>query len=204
MSLRKPAVTSQPINPYTCERWSPRSFSPKPVDHETLVSLFEAARWSASCYNIQPWRYIIESKTDPEAWEVAQNCTLDWNRRWTKSAPIIGFVLAEPVELPGGHKNIWHQFDTGMSCAHLTIEAESRGLSVHKFAGINKEAVRKNYNIPDCVEIICGIVIGYKGSVEALEDDLREREIEERKRNSLSTFVFKRKYGQSALENKGA
>ncbi|MBB44401.1 MAG: nitroreductase [Rhodospirillaceae bacterium] len=203
MTLRKPAVTSQPINPYTCQRWSPRSFSEKSVDDKTIVSLFEAARWSASCYNTQPWRYIIASKNDPEAWKVAQNCTLDWNRRWTQSAPIIGFVLAEPTELPGGHKNKWHKFDTGMACAHLTIEAEAQGLSVHKFAGIDNDAVRKNYAIPQSIEIVCGIVIGYQGSVEALDEDLREREIEERTRDPLSKFVFKSKYGSPAPEVEG-
>src|ERR1700679_1744334 len=40
-------------------RWSPSDFSSRPVEPEKLRSLFEAARWAASCFNEQPWRFII-------------------------------------------------------------------------------------------------------------------------------------------------
>ncbi len=203
MALRKPAITSQPVHDLIRQRWSPRSFTDQPVDNDTLVALFEAARWSASCNNLQPWRYILATKNDPDAWETAQNCTLDRNQRWTRTAPVIGYVLAEPIDLPSGHANVWHQFDAGMASAQLTIEAESRGLVVHQFAGIDFKAVRETYDVPDHVDVICGIVLGYQGEPEALIEDLPGREIEERERHPLSDFIFKGKYGESAPEVDG-
>ena len=200
MTLRKPAVVSKPLNDLILNRWSPRSFSEKLVDNDILVALFEAARWAASCNNLQPWRYILATKSDPDAWEKAQNCALDRNQRWTRTAPVIGYVLSEPVPLPGGTENIWHRFDTGMASAQLTLEAESRGLVVHHFAGLDYDQTRKTYKIPEKIEIICGLVLGYQGKPEDLMDDLPERETQPRTRKDLGDFIYKGAYGKSAPE----
>lgn len=198
MTLRKPAATDHPVLDVIRNRWSPRSFTAQSVDRQDLLSLFEAARWAASCNNLQPWRYIIATKDDAEAWETAQSCTMDRNQRWTRTAPVIGYVLAEPIELPSGHSNVWHQYDTGMASAQLILEAESRGLVVHQFAGIDYDAVRKTYDVPEHIDILCGIVIGYQGEPEALIEDLPGREVEERVRNPLGDFVFGGKYGETS------
>ena len=47
-----------PIDPMFLERWSPRAFSGEDIPVETLMTLFEAARWAPSSYNSQPWRFI--------------------------------------------------------------------------------------------------------------------------------------------------
>ena len=62
MAMDKPAETSQPIHELLHSRWSPRAFQDKPVPKDVLVSLFEAARWAASCNNSQPWRFISRSR----------------------------------------------------------------------------------------------------------------------------------------------
>ena len=41
------------------ERWSPRAFSHRAVAGEDLKKIFEAARWAASSYNEQPWRFLV-------------------------------------------------------------------------------------------------------------------------------------------------
>ncbi len=40
------------------DRWSPRSFLPDPISEEDVATLFEAARWSPSCFNDQPWLFL--------------------------------------------------------------------------------------------------------------------------------------------------
>lgn len=42
------------INELIRKRWSPRAFSDKSVEVETLNRLFEAARWAPSSFNQQP------------------------------------------------------------------------------------------------------------------------------------------------------
>ena len=42
------------INPLILNRWSPRSMTGEELDEDTIISLFEAARWAPSSYNNQP------------------------------------------------------------------------------------------------------------------------------------------------------
>ena len=50
------------INSIILNRWSPRSMTGEELDNDTLMSLFEAARWAPSSFNNQPWRFIYAKK----------------------------------------------------------------------------------------------------------------------------------------------
>jgi len=63
MSHPKHASPDHPIHELFVKRWSPYAFSDQPVPEEDLRSLFEAARWSASSFNEQPWGYIVGTQT---------------------------------------------------------------------------------------------------------------------------------------------
>jgi len=52
----KLAKTDHPVHDLIARRWSPYGFEDRSVPAEDLRSLFEAARWAASCFNEQPWR----------------------------------------------------------------------------------------------------------------------------------------------------
>ena len=56
MNLVKQAAPDHPIERLLADRWSPYVFSDRDVADGDLRSLFEAARWAASCYKQQPWR----------------------------------------------------------------------------------------------------------------------------------------------------
>ena len=60
----KKAVSDHPIHELLAKRWSPYAFADRPVSKTDLLSLFEAARWSPSSYNEQPWSYIVATKED--------------------------------------------------------------------------------------------------------------------------------------------
>ena len=53
--------SSYKINPLILNRWSPRSMTGEELDEDTIMSLFEAARWAPS-YNNQPWRFIYAKR----------------------------------------------------------------------------------------------------------------------------------------------
>ena len=62
--VEKPAETAYPIEDLLRRRWSPRAFAERPVEPDKLLRVFEAARWSASCFNKQPWHFIAATKDD--------------------------------------------------------------------------------------------------------------------------------------------
>lgn len=49
-----------------------RSMTGEGINDEDLMSLFEAARWTPSSHNNQPWRFVY-AKRDTKLWEVFFN-----------------------------------------------------------------------------------------------------------------------------------
>jgi len=46
-------------------RWSPRAFTGEEIPEDTLLGLFEAARWAPSAMNAQPWRFAYARRGTP-------------------------------------------------------------------------------------------------------------------------------------------
>lgn len=86
--MEKPAVTEYPVLDVIKRRWSPYDFSDRPVEQAKLKSLLEAARWAASSYNEQPWRFILATKDHPESFKKALGCLVDANQAWAKNVPV--------------------------------------------------------------------------------------------------------------------
>jgi nitroreductase len=185
----KPAVTRYPVHPLIRDRWSPRAFAGRPVDRETLGSLLEAARWAPSCFNEQPWSFIVAPQGDP-AFERILRCLTPGNQAWAQNAPVLMVSLARTTFASNGQPNrhAWH--DVGAATAQLTLQATSLGLSVHPMAGIDRDCIRAEFALPDGVEAVAGIAVGWAGDPEALPERLREREAAPRERKSLDAMVL--------------
>lgn len=189
MPLNKPAETSQPIIDIIRDRWSPRAFTDKAVSKENLVSLFEAARWTASCNNSQPWRFIVATKENKAEYDRLLICFNDRNQSWAITAPVIMITCADK-NLPNGNPSDYGYYDTGAAMAQLTAQASSLGLVVHQAQGILFDKVREEYGVPDDFDICTGIAIGYQGEADVLPDDYAAREILPRDRKPLDELVF--------------
>ena len=48
--------------PIITTRFSARAMAGKPVSHDTLMALVEAASFAPSCFNEQPWRFLIAQR----------------------------------------------------------------------------------------------------------------------------------------------
>ena len=113
----KPAKTSTPVHNLISHRWSPRSFDSKPVEHDRLVSLFEAARWASSSYNAQPWYFIVAAKDDPENYEKILECFVEFNQGWAKNAPVLAISVARLKFEHNGEPNRHAFHDVGQAAA---------------------------------------------------------------------------------------
>jgi nitroreductase len=196
---KRAAETSAPVNEIIRHRWSPRAFEDKAVEPEKLRSIFEAARWASSCFNDQPWFFIITTKDDPENHKLALEGLWEFNQAWAKAAPVLAFSVARKAfgHNQEANKHAWH--DVGQAAANMALEAESLGLQAHQMGGIHAEKVRKNFGIPEEYEPVAGIVIGYPASAETLPEPLREKELAPRQRKALESFVFSGPWGKTAL-----
>ena len=82
--MNRQADTDFPVHELIANRWSPCGFASRQVSREEICSLFEAARWSASSYNEQPWSYIVATQDDAAEFEKVLSCLVDGNQAWAK------------------------------------------------------------------------------------------------------------------------
>lgn len=188
--MEKPANNDHPVHELLKRRWSPRAFGDKPVEREKLLSLLEAARWTASSFNEQPWRYIVATKDTNEEYDRLLGCLMEKNQQWAKNAPVLMISFAKQTFSRNNKPNRVALHDVGAAAAQLTAEATNQGLFVHQMAGIDQEKIRKTYQVPDDFEVVAGIAIGYPGNPDSLPEDFREGEMEPRERKPSKEFVF--------------
>src|SRR5262245_20751185 len=195
--MDNPAPTDHPIHPLLRSRWSPRAFSDKPVEPDKLLRLLEAARWSPSSYNEQPWAFLLATKDQPAEYEKVLKCFVEFNQGWAKAAPVLLLAVAHRTFDKNGKDNPHGGHDVGQALAHLSVQAQAEGLSVHQMAGILPDEARKVFGVPEGWDVLTGVVIGYGGSPDTLPDQLRQRELAPRERKSLKSFVFTGGWGEA-------
>lgn len=195
MNSHKRAAPDHPIHDLIEKRWSPYAFTSQAVSVTELQSLFEAARWAASSYNEQPWSYIVATKSDPQAFDKLLSCLVEPNQAWAKHAPVLALGCTNHQFAKNDKPNAAAEHDLGLASAGLTFEATARGLVVHQMIGILPDRAREVYSIPDSVEALTALAIGYAAAAETLPDALRQRDLAPRTRKPLADFVFHGSWG---------
>jgi nitroreductase len=196
--LEKPAITQSPIADLIARRWSPRAIDPdRAVSREHLLALLEAARWAPSCFGDQPWRYLVWDRfRDPAGWQQAFECLAEGNQGWVKNAPVLLLSLAAPNFGHNDKPNRWAQYDAGAASENLCLQATALGLVAHQMGGFDPDQARVRFHIPADHACMAMIAVGHPGSVEALPDALRERELAPRERKPLDRIAFEGGWGQ--------
>jgi len=197
-----PAKVAKPdhqILPVLAERYSPYAFEPRAVESHKLQSCLEAARWSASSYNEQPWRFILATRDDDAAWATMLGCLVEANRGWAQQAGALIVTVTERTFSQNDKPNRVAEHDIGLAAANFCAQAQAMGLHTHQMAGIDMTSCRVTYKIPEGFDPVTAIAIGYAAPLESIEDEkLRERETAPRTRKPLSEWVFAGKFGQAS------
>lgn len=197
--MKKPAQTEYPVIDAIQERWSPRAFADKPVEPAKLGALFEAARWAASAFNEQPWRFIVATKDDPAEFGKALGCLVEANQSWAQHAPALVLTVCSTTFKKNGKDNRVALHDLGQAAAHLALQATAEGLVVHQMAGVDLDKVRSTYGVPEGFEPQTAIAIGYPGEADSLPEGwARDAETAPRDRLPFGDFVFSEKFGQAS------
>lgn len=195
--LRKHATTKVKIHDLIASRWSPRAFDPdKPVAHGDLLALLEAARWAPSCFNDQPWRYIVCIKADNEAvWRSALGVLAEKNQSWAKNAPILMLSVAMANFDHNGKPNRWSMYDTGAATVSLCLQANALGLVVHQMGGFDADKARQVFKLPDDCTPMAMMAVGYQAEAETLAEDFQDAERAERSREPLRRSFYRGEWG---------
>jgi nitroreductase len=170
-------------------RWSPRAFAAREVPAEDLTKAFEAARWAASSYNEQPWRFIVGRRGDTTFHKILE-ALVPFNQDWAKTAPVLILSVARKHFSHSGELNrhAWH--DTGAAMANFSLQATALGLHTHSMAGFDHDKAKAAFQIPDDFDTVAVTAAGYLGNPETLPEPLRKGESQPRQRKDIKDIVF--------------
>jgi nitroreductase len=143
MTHPKHASSDHDILDVIRRRWSPRAFDAgRDVAPDDLRTMFEAARWAASSYNEQPWRFIVGDRQHSPQALAAILSTLDANNvGWAKHAPVLVVVAVNTVLSRTGGPNQAASYDAGQAVGFLALQATSLGISVRRLK-VHRDAAR--------------------------------------------------------------
>lgn len=185
----KHALTTYPVQETIRKRWSPRAFASYPVAPETLQQVFEAASWAASAMNAQPWRYIYAHHANQETFQKMVDCLLPGNQPWAKHAPVLILALAQ-TQFDNGSPNPAALHDLGMANANLMLEATALGLHGHFMGGFDPAKTKAAFELPDSLQPVAFLALGYLGEADQLEEPFRSREQAPRQRKPVAEVAF--------------
>ena len=184
----KHATTSTPILSTLTERWSPRAYD---TDHafpeNALRSAFEAARWSPSANNSQPWRFIV-ARRGSESFAKIEAALVGFNAAWAGAASALIVNLAV-VENEAGEAQRWAEYDLGQAVAHLSIQAHSEGMYVHQMGGFDAAQISDDFGLGAELRAVSVMSVGKLGMPEQLAEPLKERELAPRSRLELDALI---------------
>ncbi len=188
--MDKTATTKYEVLQIIKERWSPRSFSEEAVSQDDLVTMLEAASWSFSSFNEQPWRYITALK-GTENFESILSTLVPFNAAWAKkaSAFIVSFTkMTTGAEGEPPNPSAIH--DAGAANMLMTLQAKSMDIYVHPMSGFNPVQMTLIFETPDDILPLCVFAVGRLGNHEDLPEPYDKIELKPRERKPLEEIML--------------
>ena len=178
------------VLPIFHRRWSPRSFSDRDVPSEDLAKVFEAARWAASSFNEQPWRWLV-GKRNSTTYNKILDSLMPFNQAWAGNAPVLILGTAKTTFSHNDAPNRVALYDLGAASSYLTLQAAAVGLATHQMAGFDPDKVRNSFAIPENFLIGAVIALGHQGAPASLTNEqMLTQEEAPRQRKPLSEIVL--------------
>ena len=159
------------------KRYSCRSFLKKKVEKEKIEKILEAGRVAPTAVNFQPQRILVLD--DEEKRSRLNECT-----KYGWGAPIVMVICYDKTI---SWKRQYDNKDEGIVDAsivatHMMLEIQDLGLGTTWIGSFDPEKVREIYKIPENLEIISLMPVGYPA------EDAKPSSSHE-KRNSMEEMV---------------
>lgn len=160
------------------KRYSVRKYDEKGVEEEKLLNILEAGRISPTAHNNQPQRLIvIKGKEGLE--------------KLKKGANVFGAPLA--IIVCSDHSASWKRpfdgkdtadIDASIVTSHMMFEATQLDLGTLWVCWFDPAVIKKEFNIPDNLEPMNILAIGYSSGLPASPDR------HDKTRNPIENTVF--------------
>jgi nitroreductase len=149
-------------------RRAKRALSEKNIPDEVLNRIMRAATYAPSCFNNQPWRFVVvNEKSKLEGLHES----LAGGNYWMKKAPAI-IVLATKPDLDArlSDRREYALLGCGLAAENLMLQAFKEGVIGHAIAGFDPLVVKTKLGIPEDYIVITLIALGYPGDESHLSE----------------------------------
>jgi nitroreductase len=170
------------------KRKSRRALGTKKIPSAIIERLMTAAALAPSCFNNQPWRFVVVHE-EPVLRKV--KAALSAGNYWAKRVPLIIAVCTKrdlDCTPPDGRE--YALFDTGLAAENCMLQAVKEGLVAHAIAGFHQAEVKKTLSIPEEYTVIALLIVGYSGDPSILNEKHRQAEDAERDRKPPSQVIM--------------
>jgi len=154
-------------------RRSVRLYSSAPVSDEVLNKVLEAARIAPSGSNRQPWKFILVRDENLKK-ELVPLCG---GQSFIAQAPLVIVACGVNIHYSrGGYMGDMSMLvDVSIAIDHLTLAARAEGLGTCWIGLFNNEAVKGLLHIPEDVNVVAVIPIGYPRGKTFKEPESRKK-----------------------------
>jgi nitroreductase len=162
-------------------RRSIRAYTGRSVDRKDLEKCVEAARYSPSACNSQPWSFIIVD--DPEKTSMIAKAAAygpGGFNSFTKEAGAFIALVAEkqvfPAWMAGKIRHVdYRHVDIGIACAHLVLQAHELGIGSCILGWFDEGKIKKILSVPRFKTVELVIALGHPAETEIHEKKLKGR-----------------------------
>lgn len=157
-------------------RKSVRTYTDQTVPDEMVETLLKAAMAAPTAMNSQPWSFVVlNSRETLDA--LAES--LPYAKMLTQ-APL-AIVVCGQEKMESGMDNIFWQQDCAAATENLLLAAEALGLGAvwtGAYPGLERaNAISEALGIPEGIEPMCVVVIGYPGGNDQPKDKWKPEKI---------------------------
>lgn len=139
------------------ERRSIRNFQDKEIPDEEIEMILEAARWTPSASNKQPWQFIVIKNRDFLE-ELADTAIYG---KFVKKAPLAIAIVGKVSENPN-----WYIQDTTLASMSIMLMAWSLGIGTCWIGSMDREKAKEMLGLGRDDFLLTILPMGYiKGSV---------------------------------------
>ena len=139
-------------------RHSVRAYQDKPVEEEKLMKIMGAGLHSASSRNRQPYKvYVVQNPELRKKIVQAQNPI----NFWMKETPAIFVICVNRKLLPGQGEINHNYLDAGIMIQNMMLAVAEQDLGSCACAAFSQEKVQKILGIPEKLQPILCLPIGY-------------------------------------------
>ena len=190
------ATASPEIHPLLKKRFSGRAYLPSSLTPSQVNLLLEAASWSSSSMNEQPWRYAVALRSDENRFRQFLDCLQPGNQVWAQHAGALILSLAYNWHDGIQHINRFDWHDVGAANTSLLLQATHMGLIGRMMGGFDFDKTSELFGLscirqseePQLVPV-CFIAVGIPTTADHLEEPFKSRENAIRKRKPLSDIL---------------